>query len=87
VSGVTLGEWINQDHNNGVLDKISESVFVWVVQAENLSAINEKLGKLGLLLAWKSTAAKASAKKYLNSLFLCRADGEGFYFTGLKPFS
>jgi len=63
VSGVTLGDWILQGYNNGVLEKISESIFVWVVQAGSLSAINEKLGKLGLLLAWKATAAKASAKK------------------------
>jgi len=63
VSGVKLGDWILQDRNNGVLERVSESMFVWVVQAESLNAINEKFGKLGLLLSWKATATKVSAKK------------------------
>ena len=63
VSGVKLGDWILQDRNNGVLERVSESIFVWVVQAESLNAINEKFGKLGLLLSWKATATKVSAKK------------------------
>ncbi|WP_256218718.1 hypothetical protein [Pseudomonas sp. NBRC 111130] len=63
VSGVKLGDWILQDYNNGVLKKISESIFVWLVQAGSLGAINERLGKLGLLLAWKASGAKALTKK------------------------
>lgn len=63
VSGVKLGDWILQDRNNGVLERVSESIFVWVVQAESLNAINEKFGKLGLLLSWKATATKASTKR------------------------
>lgn len=46
-----------------MLERVSESIFVWVVQAESLNAINEKFGKLGLLLSWKATATKVSAKK------------------------
>ncbi|WP_236692896.1 hypothetical protein [Pseudomonas sp. 10-1B] len=63
VGGMTLDKWISEDPNNGVLEKLSETIFIWLVHSENLSLINEKLGRLGLLLSWKATAKKASARK------------------------
>lgn len=63
VAGVPLRQWILEDGDNGVLEVLSESIAIWLVEEKKLSYVNERLGKLGLLVSWRTPEAKVSSRK------------------------
>lgn len=63
VAGKPLRQWILDDVSNGLLEDVTDSITIWLVEKEQLESVNEKLGKLDLLISWKQPVAKTFPKK------------------------
>lgn len=52
VDGITLKEWIILNHENGFLEILNNSNFLWHVEESELERINNILGDSGCLISW-----------------------------------
>lgn len=53
VGDKTLEAWIDSDSTHGTLEKITDTHWLWSIDAENIPAAQEALQKAGLLLCYK----------------------------------
>ena len=63
VDGILLSEWIANDERRGILKKLNNGLWLWIVKENKLDSINKCLGDFGILLSWKITSSKKVTKK------------------------
>ena len=62
IGGTTLKEWILSSEKHGTLKSLSNNLWLWRVEYDELEKLNNHLGELGLLISWKPLAVKKGFK-------------------------
>ncbi|MCE9789978.1 hypothetical protein [Shewanella chilikensis] len=62
IGGTTLKEWILSTEKHGTLKSLSNNIWLWRVEYDELEKLNNHLGELGLLISWKPLAVKKGFK-------------------------
>lgn len=62
IDDINLKQWILSDSRNGEIEEIENKKWLWQVSSEQLIRVNDELGKLGVLLAWKEKYVKGKKK-------------------------